>query len=150
MCTWVVFKNIEALPGLLFVVLKSAFTGHAPVAGFVGSTALAAIHFGVARAVYSGDIGIGYDSMVQSETKSKNPEHQARLAIFGSLTDLIICTCTVLVVLLTGVWKDPSMTELSQYIIKSLSILSLHGSVYEHSIFYSWLYDYNCVFYSGG
>lgn len=122
MCIWVVCRNIDALPLMLLVILKSALTGHAPVAGFVGSTALAAVHFGVARAVYSGDLGIGYDSMVQSETKSKNPGHQARLAIFGVLTDLIICTCTVLVVLLTGTWKDPSIKQPSLYIIKSLSM----------------------------
>ncbi|NRA73855.1 MAG: sodium:alanine symporter family protein [Rickettsiales bacterium] len=136
MCLWVIGSNFHLLPNLLLTVVKSAFVGHAPVAGFLGSTALASIQYGVARAVYSGDIGIGYDSIVQSETKTKHPEYQARLAIFGQLTDTIICTCTVLVVLLTGAWYDPSVKEPSQYIIKALSLYFPYVGVFMSILFF--------------
>ena len=136
MCLWVIVSNAYLVPGLLLTIIKSAFVGHAPVAGFLGSTALASIHYGVARAVYSGDIGIGYDSIVQSETKTRHPEYQARLAIFGQLTDTIICTCTVLVVLLTGAWYDASIKEPSQYIIKSLSLYFPYMGVFMSVLFF--------------
>lgn len=68
-----------------------------------------AIQHGIARAAYSADIGVGYDSIVQSESSSVQPERQARLAIFGVLIDNIICTISIVVVLISGVWKaaDP-------------------------------------------
>ena len=122
MCLWIIGLNTHKLPEILYVIIKSAFVGHTPIAGFIGSSALMAVHFGIARAVYSGDIAIGYDSVVQSETKSQHPELQAKLAIFGQLTDTIICTCSILVVLVTGVWSDPLIKEPSGYIIKALSM----------------------------
>ena len=136
MSLWIIISNAHLIPNLLITIFKSAFVGHAPVAGFLGSTALAAIHFGVARAVYSGDIGIGYDSIVQSETKSKHPEHQAKLAIFGQLTDTVICTCTMLIVLLTGVWYDPSVKDPSQYVINSLSIYFPYMGIFMSVLFF--------------
>jgi AGCS family alanine or glycine:cation symporter len=137
MSLYVIIINAELLPDLLRTVFKSAFVGHAPIGGFLGSTALAAIHFGVARAVYSGDVGIGYDSIVQSETRSKHPEHQAKLAMFGQLTDAIICTCTVLVVLLTNTWYDPSVKDPSHYIIKSLSMYFPNINIFMSGLFFT-------------
>jgi len=122
MCLWVIGYNYEALPGILYEVVRCSVLGHAPIAGFFGSTMLVALHFGVARAVYSGDIAIGYDSIIQSETRTKRPELQAKLAIFGQLTDTIICTLSILVVLITGIWTDGGLKDPSEFIIKALSL----------------------------
>ena len=121
MCLWVVIVNIDALPSTLWIALKSAFTGHAAVGGFAGSTFLLAAQHGIARAVYSGDIGIGYDATIQSETRSLFPEKQARLAIFALFSDTIICTMSLLVVLLTGIWQNPKGIEPSQFVSLALS-----------------------------
>jgi AGCS family alanine or glycine:cation symporter len=87
------------------VIWNSAFQGHAPVGGFVGSSMLMAMHYGASRAAYSGDIGIGYDSIIQSETEIDDPRIQARMSVFSLLTDTIICTISILVVLSTDLWK---------------------------------------------
>jgi AGCS family alanine or glycine:cation symporter len=106
---WVVGNEISALPSLLGEVFLSAFTGHAAVGGFVGATVLSAIQHGIARAAYSSDIGIGYDSIIQSESNTIRPERQSRLAILGVFVDNTICTISILIVLVSGVWKaqDP-------------------------------------------
>lgn len=91
---------------LLGHAFTSAFTGHAATGGFIGSTAIMAIQQGTSRAVYSGDLGIGYDSIIQSESRAQSPEIQATLSIFGVLTDMIICTLSILVVLTSGVWQS--------------------------------------------
>lgn len=122
MCVWVIAYNYELLPEVLYQVVRCSVLGHAPVAGFLGSTMYMALHFGVARAVYSGDIAIGYDSIIQSETRTKRPELQAKLAIFGQLTDTIICTLSILVVLITGIWKDVGLKDPSDVIIKALAL----------------------------
>lgn len=105
-CLSVIIVYGAHLPSVLLTVLKSAFTGHAAVGGFVGSTMLAALRLGTARAVYSGDLGIGYDSIIQSESKAKDPGTQACLSIFGVATDTLICTMSILVVLVTGLWQE--------------------------------------------
>lgn len=137
MCLWILGVNIHKVPETIYQIFRYAFTGHAPIFGFAGSTALMAMHFGIARAVYSGDIAIGYDSIIQSETRTKHPEIQAKLAIFGQLTDTIICTCTVLVILITEVWSDPIIKEPSGYIIKALSMHFPHIDLFTTILFFS-------------
>ncbi len=101
---WIIGQEFAVIPAVLANVFKSAFTGHAAVGGFVGSSVILAIQHGVARAAYSADIGVGYDSIIQSESATVHPERQARLAILGVFIDNMICTFTILVVLLSGVW----------------------------------------------
>jgi AGCS family alanine or glycine:cation symporter len=121
-CFIVLMLNINLLPSILLTVVKSAFIGHAPVGGFIGSTMLLAAQQGIARAVYSGDIGIGYDSIIQSETKAIHPEMQARLGIFASVTDTVVCSMSILVVMITGLWKDTPLDEASNAVANALSI----------------------------
>jgi AGCS family alanine or glycine:cation symporter len=111
MCFWVIGLHFNELPALLYTVIKSAFSGHAAVGGFAGSTVLMAIRYGVSRAAYSADIGMGYDSSMQVESKISHPENQAKLAIFGVYMDNCICTLTLLVVLLSGIWSATPAVE---------------------------------------
>ncbi|MBS0623056.1 MAG: sodium:alanine symporter family protein [Verrucomicrobia bacterium] len=100
----IIVSEASALPAMLAKVIHSAFTGHAAVGGFAGSTMLLAIQHGIARTAYSADIGVGYDSIIQSESSISVPHTQAALAILGVLIDNFICTLTILVVLLSGAW----------------------------------------------
>lgn len=102
---YIIGIHIADLPGILLDVFRSAFTGHAAIGGFTGSTMMMALQLGTARAVYSGDLGIGYDSIIQSESKARDPGTQACLSIFGVATDALICTMSILVVLVTDLWK---------------------------------------------
>ncbi|RZI46327.1 sodium:alanine symporter family protein [Rickettsiales endosymbiont of Peranema trichophorum] len=121
MCMWVIIENAWQLPGIIFLVFKSAFTGMAPLGAFVGSTMLLAAQQGISRAVYSGDIGIGYDSTIQSETRSNRPERQARIAVFGLLGDALFSTMTILSVLVTGLVWNAEGLKASQYIATALA-----------------------------
>lgn len=111
MCFWVIGSHFADLPGILKVVFESAFTGHAAVGGFAGSTMMLAIQNGMAGACYSADIGIGFDSTIQSESQSVNPERQACMAFVGVCLDNLVCTLSILVVLVTGLWQAPLGSE---------------------------------------
>jgi AGCS family alanine or glycine:cation symporter len=102
---YIIGLHAADLPFVILDVFQSAFTGHAAIGGFAGSTMMMALQLGTARAVYSGDLGIGYDSIIQSESKARDPGTQACLSIFGVATDALICTMSILVVLVTGLWK---------------------------------------------
>lgn len=111
MCLWVIGNHAEALPQVLAMVFKTAFTGQAAIGGFAGSTMMLAIQNGMAGASYAADIGIGYDSTIQSESLTVYPERQARMAFFGVCLDNFICTLSILVVLTTGLWQTPIGAE---------------------------------------
>lgn len=111
MSLWVIGSYLTDLPSILVMVIKSAFSGHAALGGFAGSTMMLAIQNGMAGACYAADIGIGYDSTIQSESRTIYPERQARMAFFGVCLDNFICTLSILVVLVTGLWQIPVGTE---------------------------------------
>lgn len=99
---YILFCNYQAIPGILREIFTHAFTAKAALGGFAGSSMLYAAYMGISKTVYSGDIGIGYDSIVQSETKVSNPQKQACISIYALFTDTIICTTTAMIVLVTN------------------------------------------------
>lgn len=120
MSLWMIIHEAHLLPGILVTVFKSAFAGHAAVGGFVGSSAALAIQHGVARAAYSADLGIGYDSIIQSESSTVYPEKQASLAVLGVFVDNLICTMSILVVLISGIWTSSEPIEASRLVQTAL------------------------------
>ena len=127
-CLYVIGTYAFDLPAILADVFKSAFTGHAAVGGFAGSSMMMALQLGTARAVYSGDLGMGYDSIIQSESKAKDPAPQACLSIFGVATDMLVCTMSILVVLVTGLWKTD--VEACHAVSKALSQVFPHTYIF--------------------
>jgi AGCS family alanine or glycine:cation symporter len=119
-CVYVICCSGTNIRTILADVLRSAFTGHAAVGGFLGSSCAQTIQQGMSNAIYSGDIGMGYDSVIQSETQLNSPHAQAKSAIFTLLTDCVICTLTVLLVLCTGQWKS-GCTHGFDCVVSSLS-----------------------------
>lgn len=111
MSLWVIGSHFTDLPAIMAMVIKSAFSGHAALGGFAGSTMMLAIQNGMAGACYAADIGIGYDSTIQSESHTVFPERQARMAFFGVCLDNFICTLSILVVLVTGLWQTSIGSE---------------------------------------
>lgn len=104
---WVLVQNLESIPSIFNLVISSAFSGHAAVGAFAGSSIIMTMSHGVRRGCYSGDIGIGYASVIHSESSVVIPEKQASLVIFEIFLDsFVICTTGVIIVLLTGVWQE--------------------------------------------
>ena len=149
MSSWILFQEGALLPEVFKTVFVSAFTGHAAVGGFAGSSVLLAIQHGISRAAYSADIGIGYDSIIQSESNTIHPERQARLAILGVCIDNLICTMSILVVLVTGVWKAEVPIAGSQLVQTALSLhfpyMHIFTPLFILIVGYTTLIAYFCV-----
>lgn len=108
MGAWVLFSHISYLPEVLGNVFRYAFTGHGALGGFVGSTLMMTISQGVRRGCYTGDIAVGYASVINSETCLQKPQKQASLEFLGVVLDtFVICTTSVVLILLTDVWHQP-------------------------------------------
>lgn len=103
----VIFMNITEIPGVIGSIFAYAFTPHAAVGGFSGSTIALALRWGAARGVYSNEAGIGTAPMAHSTADVDHPVRQGLWGVFEVTVDtLIVCTVTALCVLSTGVWKD--------------------------------------------
>jgi AGCS family alanine or glycine:cation symporter len=149
MSLYTISLNLNTLPSILIDVFRSAFTGHAAVGGFVGSSIFLAIQHGLARAAYSADIGIGYDSIIQSESSVVHPEKQASLAILGVFIDNFICTISVLLVLISGLWTANPALPASVLVQSSLAAYFPYMDVFMPSFLfiagYTTIIAYFCV-----
>lgn len=59
-----------------------------------------AAYTGLSCSMYTGDVGIGQNSMVQCESSAADPKVQARLSALALITDASICTLTSIVALM--------------------------------------------------
>jgi AGCS family alanine or glycine:cation symporter len=106
----ILVQHAELIPEMFVSVFKAAFTGQAAFGGFAGSTILLTASRGISSACYSGDVGIGYASIIHAETNVNQPEKQASLAIVGIFIDtVVICTGVMLLVMISGVWQDSTI-----------------------------------------
>lgn len=120
MAGYIIACNAGLLPGFFALVMKTAFTGQAEIGGFAGSTLILAAYLGMSKAVYSGDIGVGYDSVVQSETRISCAKRQATLSIYALLSDTIICLLTNTMIGVTGSWYTLNHLDAGDLVAKIL------------------------------
>lgn len=113
MGAWVLYQNYEVIPAILSSVFTHAFAPHAALGGFVGATLATTISHGIRRGCYSGDLGVGYASVIHSETSLHKPEQQASLTFFDIFIDtFMICTTSIMIILVTGVWQEQMDTAM--------------------------------------
>jgi AGCS family alanine or glycine:cation symporter len=105
-CLIILILGYDTLLSSLVLILKSAFTGHAAVGGFAGSTILMAARYGVARGLFSNESGLGSAPIVAAVAQTRNPVRQALVSSSGTFWDtVIICALTGLVLVNTGAWS---------------------------------------------
>ncbi|MBX9743584.1 MAG: amino acid carrier protein [Chlamydiales bacterium] len=104
---WMLLQHLGEIPDAFALIFEGAFTPQAAVGGFAGSTVMLTISMGLSRGAYSGDIGVGYTSVVYAESNTVHIKRQASMTILGVFLDtFVICTLSVLLVLISGHWKS--------------------------------------------
>ncbi len=101
----------------VFPALASIFTeAFNPTAGVAGTgigILLQTILWGVRRGLFSNEAGQGSAPIAHSAAKTQEPVSEGAVALLEPFIDtIVICTITALVVLTTGVWKNPVETQL--------------------------------------
>jgi AGCS family alanine or glycine:cation symporter len=103
----IVAMHAGDIPRILGQVFDGAFSGTAATGGFVGSTMMMAMRYGIARGLFSNEAGLGSAPMVHAAAVTDHPIRQAMYGIFEVFVDtILICTTTGLVILLTGTWDQ--------------------------------------------
>ncbi len=104
---FVLLTHLSALPGAIELVLRSAFTGHAALGGFVGASVRSAMQTGIARGLFSSEAGLGSAPMVHAAAVTDHPVRQGTFGIFGVFVDtIVVCMLTAGTVISTGLWSS--------------------------------------------
>lgn len=98
-----IFLHIGSLLPVFGDIFKDAFTANAGVGGAVGYSVMRAIRYGVSRGLFSNEAGLGTTPHAHAIAKVHNSYEQGMMAIVGISVDLVICTLTGLVLLMSGV-----------------------------------------------
>jgi len=102
---FIILWNYDRILDSFYLIFKHAFTPTAATGGFAGATVLYAITWGVRRAAFSNEAGLGSAPIAHAAAKTKEPVREGLVAMMGPLVDtLIICTMTALVIIITGEW----------------------------------------------
>jgi len=102
---FIIFWNYDRIADSFYLIFKHAFTPTAATGGFAGATVLYAITWGVRRAAFSNEAGLGSAPIAHAAAKTKEPVREGLVAMMGPLVDtLVICTMTALVIIITGEW----------------------------------------------
>ena len=95
-------SHIDQIPAMLWLIVTDAFGGEAVSGGVIGTVIL----IGVQRGAFSNEAGIGTESLAHGAAKTNEPAREGLVAMVGPIADtLIVCTCTALTLLVTGVWQ---------------------------------------------
>ncbi|MCQ2561411.1 MAG: sodium:alanine symporter family protein [Clostridia bacterium] len=107
----IIVKNIGALPGVIGMIFKHAFTPTAASGGFAGATVGLTITKGIQRALYSNEAGWGTSPMVHATSIVDHPIQQGMWGCFEVFVDtILVCSMTALVLLTSGIW-DSGLTS---------------------------------------
>lgn len=99
--------NIGAIPDVLALIFKQAFTPTAATGGFLGAGVMLTIRMGVARGVFSNESGLGSAPIAAAAAQTKHPVTQALVSMTQTFIDtIVVCSMTGLVLILTGTWNS--------------------------------------------
>ncbi|MCM2129731.1 alanine/glycine:cation symporter family protein [Larsenimonas rhizosphaerae] len=103
---YILFANASEVPAMLALIVKSAFGFGPAVGGAAGFAIKAAMENGVKRGLFSNEAGMGSAPNAAATATVRHPAAQGLVQSFGVVCDtLIICSCTAVVILLSGVYQ---------------------------------------------
>ncbi|WP_414055650.1 alanine/glycine:cation symporter family protein [Macrococcus equi] len=103
----IIVLNIDKVPGLFALILKSAFNMESAFGGIFG----AMLEIGVKRGLYSNEAGQGTGPHPAAAAEVSHPAKQGLVQSFSVYVDtLFVCSATALIVLLSGTFNTTDGT----------------------------------------
>lgn len=131
---YILIANAAAIPAAIGEIFGSAFSGSSAVGGFVGSTIMIAVQFGVARGIFSNESGMGSAAIAAASAQTTHPVRQGLVSMTQTFIDtIIVVSCTGLVIITTGVWNeiDPATGQ-------QISAAIMTGQAFSHGLPGQW------------
>ncbi len=106
-CIVVILMNLWQVPDAFAAILDGAINGKAAGGGLVGT-----LVWGLRRATFSNEAGVGSAAIAHSAVKTSEPVTEGFVASLEPFVDtVIVCTMTALVIVISGVYKDESIAD---------------------------------------
>ncbi|WP_199610280.1 alanine/glycine:cation symporter family protein [Flocculibacter collagenilyticus] len=152
----VLMNHLTELPALLASIFTEAFNPMSVTGGLLGVMII-----GVSRGVFSNEAGIGTEVMAHGAAKTNEPIREGLVGMLGPMIDtLLICTCTALAILASGLWQQAEGLQgveltmkvygqelgLTGQILLAIQILFLSTT----TMFTYWYYGQKCFSYLVG
>jgi len=103
---YVLAINFSAIPEMLALIIRGAFSTLDASGAFIGGTMGFAFMFGMKRAIFSNEAGQGTSPIAHSAAKTREPVREGIVAGLEPFIDtIVVCTLTALVILSTGIWQ---------------------------------------------
>ncbi len=91
--------NFEKIPSVFCLIVYDGLTGSSVVGGTLGTVMI----WGIRRAIFSNEAGLGSASIAHAAVKTKYPVREGMVASLGPFIDtIIICSATAFVIILSG------------------------------------------------
>ncbi len=142
----IIVMNITRVPEAIGLIFRLAFTGNAFYGGFVG-----VLVWGIRRSSFSNEAGLGSAAIAHAAAKTEEPVREGLVAMIGPFIDtIIVCLMTAMVVIITGTWNDPSLSQSDGVTLTTIAfksaigwfplILTVSIGLFAYSTMISWAY----------
>lgn len=127
----VLWVNASALPSVIALIVRHAFTPTAAAGGFAGAVVSQTVRVGLARGLFSNESGLGSAPIAAAAAKTRQPVVQALVSMTQTFIDtLLICTLTALVILSSDAWTQtgPDGSGLTGARLSAAAFNSVYGA----------------------
>lgn len=108
-CIIILGINYDYLVPALKTICSLAFKPGAAAGGLVGGGIMQALHYGVARGLFSNESGMGSAPIAAAAAQTRNPVRQALVSSTGTFWDTVVVCAMTGLVLVTSIMKNPSI-----------------------------------------
>ncbi len=108
-CIVILGINIDFLFPALKTIVTLAFQPGAAAGGLTGGGIMLALHYGVARGLFSNESGMGSAPIAAAAAQTRNPVRQALVSATGTFWDTVVVCAMTGLVLVTSIMKNPSI-----------------------------------------
>ncbi|MBB15418.1 alanine glycine permease [Candidatus Poribacteria bacterium] len=143
---FIILTHISQVPETIRLIFTMAFTKNAYYGGFFGVLVM-----GVRRAAFSNEAGLGSAAIAHAAAKTEEPVREGIVGMIGPFIDtIVVCSMTAMVVIITGMWNDPSIPQSAGVTLTTEAfgsvigwfpyILTLCIGLFAYSTMISWCY----------
>ena len=108
-CIVILGINIDFLLPALKTIVTLAFQPGAAAGGLTGGGIMLALHYGVARGLFSNESGMGSAPIAAAAAQTRNPVRQALVSATGTFWDTVVVCAMTGLVLVTSIMTNPSI-----------------------------------------
>ena len=102
----IIVMNIDLIPHVMKVIVLDAFGFEQVAGGGIGATMMN----GIKRGLFSNEAGEGSAPNVAATASTTHPVTQGLIQALGVFTDtLVVCSCTAFIILISGLYINPSL-----------------------------------------